>query len=221
MLKKRTRHGEADDRLRVGDVAGRDDLVDTRERDALDDEVLLLDPVRGAVAGPQPLGEEADGELVAEPGRVVEVPELGETLCLGPDLLGELARRALFGRLAGHVELAGRKLQERLVDRAAVLAHEQDVLEVVFERDHAHGVEGPHDLALEGEAVGADEGADDDASGARPSTAPSRLSGGTRPGRLRGARRGSLEVGTETLALGLRREHCRGRRAAACARAPG
>ena len=80
----------------------------------------------------------------------------------GPDLLGELAGGALLGRLARDVELAGGQLQERLVDRAPVLAHEQDVLAVGLERHDAHGVEGPHDLALEGEAVGADEGADDD-----------------------------------------------------------
>ncbi len=34
--------------LRVDDVARRDELVDLREGDPLDDEVLLLDAVRGA-----------------------------------------------------------------------------------------------------------------------------------------------------------------------------
>ena len=81
---------------------------------------------------------------------------------LRPDLLVELACGAQLGRLPWHVELARGKLQQRLVDRPAVLADEQDVLAVGLERHDAHGVEGPHDLALEGEAVRADEGADDD-----------------------------------------------------------
>ena len=51
--------------------------------------------------------------------------ELVEPLRLGPDLLVELSGRAVLGRLAGHVELAGRDLEQRLVDRAPVLAHQQ------------------------------------------------------------------------------------------------
>ncbi len=65
------------------------------------------------------------------------------------------------GASPGDVLFSRRKLEQGLVDRPAVLADAKDVGAVVLERHDAHGVEGPHDLALEGEAVRTDEGADD------------------------------------------------------------
>ena len=87
---------KSDDRLRVDDVAGRDEFLDSSERDPLDDEVLLLDSVGGPSARRQLLGEKADRKLVAEARRVVETAELGEALGLLPDLLGELPSRAVL-----------------------------------------------------------------------------------------------------------------------------
>ena len=54
------------------------------------------------------------------------------------DLLGQLALGAGHRVLAVEVELAGRQLEDLLVERGPVLAH-QDHLPVVVDSDHRHG----------------------------------------------------------------------------------
>src|SRR5271157_3574401 len=104
---ERARQQQAHDRLRVGDLAGGDELLHRGERDPLDDEMLLLDSVRTPRPSREAFGEEAGRQLVTVPGRVPEAAELGEAFRPGADLLGELARRTRLGGLAGDVELAG------------------------------------------------------------------------------------------------------------------
>ncbi len=71
------------------------------------------------------LGEEARRQLVGETGRVVERAELAEPAGDPADLLDELAPGAVLQRLAGHVELAGRDLEDLPVEGAAILEPER------------------------------------------------------------------------------------------------
>src|ERR1019366_8175661 len=125
---ERTGQEEARDRLCVRDVACRDEIVDRRQRNTLDDEVLFFDAVGFALARPEPFSEEADRHLVTESGRVVKAAELGELFGFGPDFFFELPGRASFRQLARDIQLSGRQLQQREVNWASVLADQQHVL---------------------------------------------------------------------------------------------
>ncbi len=182
--------------------------------------MLLLDAV--SIAGPdlEALRKKASRQLVTVTRRIQEVTELGQPLRLGSDLLGELARRAQLRRLTGDVKLSRGQLEQRLVDRSAVLADKQHVLTIALERHDTHGSEGPHDLALEGETVRADESAYNYSKAfARVSRSLTDLAkSGTISQR---GRRGSCQLGGGYLRVELRRGHCLGRTGEECVRAPG
>ncbi len=182
--------------------------------------MLLLYAVRSTGAGLESLGEKASRQLVTVTGRIQELTELGEPLRGGSDLLGELARRAQLRWLTGDVELSCRQLEQRLVDRPPVLTNEQHVLTIALERYYAYGCEGPHNLAFEGEPVRAYECAHNHPEAF--ARVPQPLADLAKRASVKGqARRDSRLLRRCCLPVGLRRGHCRGRRAEECARAPG
>src|SRR5690606_2101997 len=105
-------------------------------------------------------GQEHDDLLVAEPRGVVEAAQVLEAPGDHPDLLGELARRGDLEGLAGDVADASRDLEQVLVKRRAVLAHEDRV--VALDRHDGHGTRVAHDVALEALTVRRYELADDE-----------------------------------------------------------
>src|SRR5260221_2386963 len=99
------------------------------------------------------LGEKAGRALVSEARRVVEGADLGDLPGRATDLLAELSPGGDVERLAGDVELARRKLEDHLVDRAPVLADHQHGPPVVQQRNDHHGARVADEVPLEGEAV--------------------------------------------------------------------
>src|SRR5215210_4906165 len=134
---------QADQALRVATV--RDHLVEPGQRLLDDLDALVVFGVRGLVVE---VGRQVDVALLRrESGRGVEAREQPPAAGALADLLGQLALRRLLWPLPLLVELAGGKLEQRLLaDGLARLRHQVELLTVVrYDRDSARVLD---DLAI-------------------------------------------------------------------------
>ena len=135
--------------LRVRELAAPDQAqrVVEREPQHLDQLVVV-----GAARNRREVeGREEMDALVAEAGRRPDRPRAHQPPRPLPGLLGELARGARLGRLAG-VELARRHLEDHAADRVPILADQQH-LAIRDEGHHRGGARMPHDVEIEQRAV--------------------------------------------------------------------
>src|SRR4051794_7456494 len=148
-LEQLLQHQQPDQGLGV--LAALDRSIEARERDLDDLNPLLRGLLPGHVI--ELGGQEEPDALIGEAGARIEAIQLAPVAGGLADLLRELALSTFERRLALHIQLAGRQLQQgRLLDRLARLLDHEEGAAVV--RDHADGSGMDDDLPGRPAAVG-------------------------------------------------------------------